>query len=87
MDNVYCGHWSTDYNWAKYITMSNKKVNLRVATMATHQSTKLLSLQLATYGWLFEISYEVLLVLPSLILPSARRIPDNLSTPMMFHIF
>jgi hypothetical protein len=32
--------------------MSNKKVNLRVATMATHQSAKVPSLQLATYGWL-----------------------------------
>ena len=32
--------------------MSNKKVNLRVATMATHQSAKVPSLHLATYGWL-----------------------------------
>ena len=25
MDNVYSGHWSTDCNRAKYITMGNKK--------------------------------------------------------------
>ena len=29
MDNVYSGHWSTDCNRVKYITMSNKKVNCK----------------------------------------------------------
>ena len=52
MDNVYSGHWSTDYNRAKYITMGNKKVNSRVWTDQTPQSTKVPSLHLATYGWL-----------------------------------
>ena len=33
MDNVYSGHWYTDWNRAKYITMSNKKVNSKDSDM------------------------------------------------------
>ena len=79
MDNVYSGHWSTDCNRAKYITMDNKKVNSNDSAKSKPTTEQ--------NGWLFEISYDVLLVLPQLLLTTARRIPDNLPTPMISHVF
>ena len=145
MDNVYRGHWSTDCNRVKYITMGNKKgsnylsLNRKYPVMETTTlntaimpSQLVLSLSLKKYWYEnqspsnrgiylvpskpkpnivirsttneptatmtnifclsfilagYEISYEVLLVLPQLLVTTARRIPDNLPTPMISHVF